>query len=112
MRIIIACCVLFSFTALIGAEEIAAVSPDEQAIIDQTNALRKHAGLQELRRSAVLCSVARKHAIEMAQANKLSHRINGKNSSQRADAAGYKWTTVSENIAWNQRSVAEVMDGW
>jgi hypothetical protein len=112
MRAALACLFLCCLTTLIGAENFSAVSADEQAIIEQTNVQRKRMGLPELRRSAVLCSVARKHAVEMAKANKLSHRLNGKSSSDRVDAAGYKWTTVSENIAWNQRSVAEVMDGW
>ncbi len=112
MRVLLSCCILIFFASLGSAQETAGVSPDEQAIVDQTNALRRQAGVPELRQNAVLARIARKHAEEMAKANNLSHQINGKNTGGRADAAGYKWMTVSENIAWNQRSVPEVMAGW
>ncbi|HLX65149.1 MAG TPA: CAP domain-containing protein [Planctomycetota bacterium] len=111
MRAALVCYFLCCATALMGAANCA-VSPDEQAIIEQTNVQRRRAGLGELKASAVLCAVARRHAVEMARANKLSHRLNGKSSSDRVSEAGYKWLAVSENIAWNQRSVPEVMDGW
>ena len=112
MRLKLFCFALLFVSAWTFAEEHCALTADEQAILDQTNARRQEAGRAALKPNAVLFAIARKHAEEMAKANKLEHRLNGKNSGDRADAAGYKWTTVSENIAWNQRSVAEVMDGW
>jgi len=112
MRFILPCCILLFLTSLARAEEIAGITADEQAIIEQTNAQRRQAGAPELSQNALLCRVARQHAQAMAKANNLSHRLNGKSIDGRVSAAGYKWTAVSENIAWNQRSVPDVMDCW
>lgn len=115
MRAKWACFILLCSTVSVLAIESAAaltLSADEQAIVDQTNLQRAKAGKAALKPNALLFDVARKHAEAMAKANDLNHRLHGKNSADRVDASGYKWTTVSENIAWNQRSVEEVMEGW
>lgn len=112
MRARLSCCVLLYFSRFLVAAEATGASSDERTIIEQTNAQRKQAGLAELTQSATLCSVARKHAEAMAKANSLEHRLNGKSVDGRVSATGYKWTSVSENIAWNQRSVEDVMASW
>ena len=104
--------VVFFSASLMAADAPFALSADEQAIVDQTNMLRQRAGKALLKINALLFIAARKHAANMAAEKKLEHRLNGKSSSDRVTATGYKWTTVSENIAWNQLSVAEVMQGW
>ncbi len=115
MRVKWACyfflCLSLSALAAESVEALA-LTADEQAVVDQTNAQRAKAGKAALKPNALLFDVARKHAEAMAKANELNHRLHGKNSADRVDASGYKWMTVSENIAWNQRSVAEVMEGW
>ena len=102
-------CLWFSIRA---ADAPFTMSDDEQAIVDQTNAERAKSGQAPLKPNATLFSVARKHAADMAEAKKLEHRLHGKNSGDRVTAAGYKWVRVSENIAWNQRNVSEVVNGW
>ena len=66
----------------------------------------------------LLENAALAHARDMGEHNYFSHTSrNGKNSSDRAIAAGYNYNgyktfTVGENIAFGQQSIAEVMAGW
>lgn len=58
------------------------------------------------------------HAQDMARNKYFSHvSKNGDKIKDRITAAGYTYTgyqsfTIGENIAFNQRSIKEVMDGW
>jgi hypothetical protein len=88
------------------------LNSEEQVIVDNTNALRRDAGLPELKINPLLMDTARKHAATMARVEKLEHRLFGKNSSARVEASGYKWTAVRENIALNLHDAAEAVDAW
>lgn len=90
------------------------LSADEQAVIDLTNAERKKADkdLQPLKMNPKLMDAARKHAANMAAQEKLEHELDGKNPADRADAAGYKWRTVGENIAAGQPTPKKVLAVW
>lgn len=60
-----------------------------------------------------LVNAALKHTQYMKATNTMSHTgRNGSNVGQRVTAEGYTWSTVGENIAWGQRSVAEVVQAW
>lgn len=60
-----------------------------------------------------LASAATVHSTEMAQNNYFSHRsLSGTRVNQRAQAQGYKWRAVAENIAGGDSTVQEVMRGW
>ena len=49
----------------------------------------------------------------MVANNFFSHTgSNGSTLGDRATAAGYAWSSLGENIAAGQASVAEVVDGW
>ena len=49
----------------------------------------------------------------MATNNYFEHEsLDGREVSDRAEAQGYDYRTVGENIAVGQRDVAEVMQGW
>lgn len=53
------------------------------------------------------------HSDDMVSGNFFSHTgSSGQSSGQRATAAGYVWSTVGENIAAGQPSVANVVAGW
>lgn len=60
-----------------------------------------------------LAAAAINHNKDMIQYNFFSH--TGSDGSQpwdRAQAAGYQYSTVGENIAWGYNNVDEVMQGW
>lgn len=66
-----------------------------------------------LRWSDALASAAYLHSKDMADKNYFSHDSqDGRSFSQRITAAGYNWSTVGENIAAGQGTLAAVIDGW
>jgi len=66
-----------------------------------------------LRLNDQLRTAAQVHANDMAIMGKMQHRgSDGSNVSARVSRAGFDWTAVAENIAWNQRSVEAVVNAW
>lgn len=60
-----------------------------------------------------LRSAAINHSADMAQMNFFAHTgSNGLQVTDRADAAGYNWQAVGENIAGGQPDTQSVMDEW
>jgi uncharacterized protein YkwD len=47
----------------------------------------------------------------MASQSRLSHSVGG-SLTKRASEAGYRYTALGENIAWNYRDANSVMRGW
>lgn len=76
------------------------------------NDIRKKHSLAPLKVSPVLNTAAKDHAKNMAKQNKLDHVLDRKGPAERITKLGYNWTWCAENIAWNQRSVEQVMEGW
>ena len=61
----------------------------------------------QLQRTAVL------HSADQASRGRMSHQgSDGSRVGDRLSAQGYNWRTVGENVAWNQRSVAQVVAAW
>jgi uncharacterized protein YkwD len=92
-----------------GAQKL---TPQEQQVLELTNAERKKAELPPLKANARLTEAARQHGANMAKQNKLEHVLDDKTPSDRAEAAGYKIALVGENIAWNQKTPKDVVTGW
>ena len=60
-----------------------------------------------------LAQAALLHAQDMADNNHFSHKgTSGSTSAQRAEAAGYDWITVGENIAFGYPDISTVVQGW
>ena len=63
--------------------------------------------------NTALTQAAAAHSDDMVAGNFFSHTgSDGSSPGDRVTAAGYAWSTVGENIAAGQSSVAEVVDGW
>lgn len=88
------------------------LSEDEKGVLDRTNAERKAAGLPEFVPNAKLFQAAREHSANMAKQNRMSHVLDGRTHADRAAAAGYPYSFLGENIAWNQRDCAQVVECW
>lgn len=88
-----------------------ALSKEERAVLDRTNAERKAAGLPALAANEQLFDAARKHSANMARQSKLDHLLDG-TPADRVRAAGYVFRAIGENIAWNQPDAAEVLQSW
>ena len=72
------------------------------AVLDELNAERARHGLAALKLNSELTSAAHAHNLAMAKANKLSHQLSGEAAlGSRVSAAGYRWSAVGENVAYN-----------
>ena len=72
------------------------------AVLDELNAERADHGLPALKLNSKLVSSAHTHNLAMAKADTLSHQLSGEAAlGSRVSAAGYNWSTVGENIAYN-----------
>jgi uncharacterized protein YkwD len=74
------------------------------AVLDELNAERARHDLRALKMNSDLVSAAHKHNLAMAKANTLSHQLEGEAAlGSRVSAAGYRWSAVGENVAYNGR---------
>jgi uncharacterized protein YkwD len=72
------------------------------AVLDELNDERADHGLPGLKLNSKLVSSAHTHNLAMAKANTLSHQLGGEAAlGSRVSAAGYQWSMVGENIAYN-----------
>ncbi len=85
----------------------------QQEILALTNAERAAVGCPALSLQPNLNAAADGHAEDMARNDYFSHTdLNGGGPGDRAQAAGYQYRGVGENIAVGQTSAAQVMNGW
>jgi uncharacterized protein YkwD len=84
----------------------------EREVVRLSNAERSEAGCAGLRTDARLVEAAGGHSADMALRDYFSHSSpEGLTFVDRARAAGYP-SPGGENIAWGQRSAAEVVQDW
>ena len=63
--------------------------------------------------NSALASAASRHSTDMATRNFFSHTgSDGSDVGQRVSNAGYRWSSVGENIAAGPSTVSSVMSGW
>lgn len=71
-----------------------------KAIIEKTNQFRAEHDLPALVKNGELCKAATKFAKFMARTGKYGHHADGKSPAKRAEAAGYEYCVIRENIAY------------
>ncbi|KAJ2490052.1 hypothetical protein IWW37_003472 [Coemansia sp. RSA 2050] len=84
----------------------------QSEMLSQVNAVRARAGKAALTMSSQLNSVAQAHSQYMNSARSMTHSNPGGSLGTRVAAAGMRWMGAAENIAWNQKTVSQVMDAW
>lgn len=101
-----------------------ALAPDlhkvEQHIVDMTNQIRREKDFQTLKVSSILTRAARAFAASLANSGKFSHTADGRDPGKRAQAAGYDFCAIAENLSMNQDSrgfearalASQAMTGW
>lgn len=85
------------------------------SVIEAHNQIRQSHNLSRLYSDRRLKNAAQMHYNRMARLNELSHEENipGRRTvGDRARKTRYPFSTVGENIASGQMSVAQVMNGW
>ncbi|MEU4550448.1 uncharacterized protein YkwD [Micromonospora violae] len=89
------------------------VSAQAREVVDLVNAERAKAGCKALTINDKLMTAAQRHSQDQADHQNMSHTgSDGSNSGVRLDRVGYAWRTYGENVAWNQKTPAAVMDAW
>jgi uncharacterized protein YkwD len=92
--------------------------PDDSYVGDVSfntllNDTRADYGVVSISPNKALASAAYAHALDMEQNNYLSHTgLDGSTPGDRADAAGYNWDFIAENIASGFHTETGVMHGW
>lgn len=92
--------------------------PDDSFVGDVSFSLllndeRADGGVRAVVQNEILTEVARSHAVDMDTHNYLSHTgRDGSSPGDRADAAGYDWNFIAENIARGFNTETGVMQGW
>ncbi len=76
----------------------------EQAIIQRTNDFRESNELSAVKPEESLTQAAKQFAEFMARTGKYGHRADGTTPAERAEAAGYDYCVVRENIAYRMNS--------
>jgi len=92
----------------------------EIAIVALTNAFRKQHQLGELKPNVALTAAARAFAAYLGRTGKFAHEADGREPHQRAEAQGYRYCLVAENLAFNLDSrgfesaqlAREAVEGW
>jgi hypothetical protein len=73
----------------------------EMAILEMTNAFRRESKLGEVKTNPALTAAARAFAEYLARTGKFAHEADGRQPAQRAEASGYRYCLVAENLAMN-----------
>jgi uncharacterized protein YkwD len=92
----------------------------EEDILDQTNAFRAEHGRGPVRENSILTEDARAFAAYLARTGGFDHEADGRTPGQRAEAAGYDYCEVAENLAYAEDAAAfrerdlatDLMRGW
>ncbi|PZF88686.1 CAP domain-containing protein, partial [Micromonospora deserti] len=89
------------------------VSAQAREVVDLVNAERAKAGCGALSIDDKLMTAAQRHSQDQADHQDMSHTgSDGSDAGDRLDRVGYSWRTYGENVAWNQKTPAAVMDAW
>jgi uncharacterized protein YkwD len=113
---VLAGCTAVALPGGAGPATSSSSAPSEAAaVIDLTNEERRRAGRAALSASPQLMEAARIHALQMAEHRQAAHTIPAARyptMQARLQAVGYRYASAAENVAWNQRSAAEVLATW
>ncbi|MFG3705115.1 CAP domain-containing protein [Micromonospora sp. NPDC047670] len=89
------------------------VSAQAREVVNLVNAERAKAGCGALGVDDKLMTAAQRHSQDQADHQDMSHTgSDGSDAGDRLDRVGYAWRTYGENVAWNQKTPAAVMDAW
>lgn len=83
----------------------------EARILELVNQYRSESGREGLARETTLSATSRDFALYMARTGRYGHEADGRQPAQRAEAQGYNYCMVAENIAYQFRSDGFALEG-
>ncbi|KAJ1752523.1 hypothetical protein LPJ79_001156 [Coemansia sp. RSA 1821] len=84
----------------------------KQEMLSQLNAIRAAAGKSPVSLNQDMNSIAQAHSNYMSRIRSMTHSDASGSLGTRLSAQGINWESAAENIAWNQKTVSEVMTAW
>jgi len=96
--------IVFSTLTIARSQDAGMIQSVKQAIIQRTNEFRESNELRAVKPDESLTQAAEKFAAFMARTAKYGHRADGSTPAERAEAAGYDYCVVRENIAYRTNS--------
>jgi hypothetical protein len=92
----------------------------EIAIVEMTNVFRKENKLGDLKPNPALTAAARAYAAYLAKTGKFAHEADGRQPHVRAEAEGYRYCLVAENLSLNldsrgfetRKLARDAVEGW
>lgn len=87
-----------------AAAGAAAIPAAERQVVERSNAFRQSQGLPPVAPERMLTAAARAFAAYMAATDRYGHEADGREPSQRAQAQGYDFCAMAENIAMFESS--------
>ncbi len=88
-----------------AAEKQAQPSQAERLVVERSNAFRQSQGVAPVAPERALTAAAQAFAAYMARTDNYGHEADGREPSQRAQAQGYSYCMVAENIAMQYSSL-------
>lgn len=85
---------------------------EEDTLLELINKEREKEKLPALKMNEKLLKAARDHSANMATQSKMDHVLDGKEPKDRVKDAGYDYMHMGENVAYGQRSPADVVRVW
>ncbi|HYH32560.1 MAG TPA: CAP domain-containing protein [Pseudonocardia sp.] len=83
------------------------------AVVALVNEEREAAGCSPVSVDDRLAEAAQEHARDQAEQEQMSHEgSDGSTVGERATRAGYRWSSIGENVAWGTTSAERVMEMW
>ncbi|HEX5789275.1 MAG TPA: CAP domain-containing protein [Woeseiaceae bacterium] len=96
-----------------AAEALFAAINAARSVTRRCGGAPEYAAAPPLERSAALDAAALLHARDIALRGALGHDgADGSTAAERVARAGYRWSTVGENVAAGQRQPEETVDTW
>lgn len=87
-----------------GAPRAPDLAQAGRAVAERANAFRRAQGQPPVKPNPTLDAAAAEFAAYMARTGRYSHEADGREPAERAQAHGYAWCLVSENIAYAMSS--------
>lgn len=106
--------------AAAAAERMVSIASAERQVVERSNVFRRSQSLGPLTPDRMLTASAQAFAAYMAQTDRYGHEADGRQPSERAQAQGYAYCMVAENIAMLYHSIgfdtdelaAKYVQGW
>lgn len=119
-RLVLLCAALLACVAAHAAAERPDLARAEAAIVERSNTFRRAEGAPALKADPKLSAAAREFAAFMARTDRYGHEADERTPVERAQAQGYDWCFVAENIAMQyhsngfetERLAQSLVDGW